>query len=103
MTIRPRRRRKTRRRIQQKNRSEQEYFFGTTLYGLLIEDRAIGLFVRESGTGQDDHLGWRDESGRGAESARDEAGGWAGDLSHGRCEARGGHGHGGIAGCGGSK
>src|SRR4029077_18532069 len=71
-------------------------------HGLFIEDGTVGLFVRESGAREGHGVGWGDESGGGAASARDEVGRPARDLSHGGCKKRGGDGVGGRGRCVGS-
>src|SRR5208282_5675487 len=67
--------------------------------GLPTEDRAVNVFVCGFAAGENDHLGRSVESGGVEESARDEAGGTADHLPHGRREERGGHGIGSIGGC----
>src|SRR5208282_1383 len=47
------------------------------------------IFLRGSGAGEDDDLGWGYESGGGETPARDEAGRAAGDLPHRGREERG--------------
>src|SRR3974390_1711645 len=59
-------------------------FSRKVIHGLLVEDRTHGVFIRGFAAGEANGVGRRNKSGRGAESAGDEAGRGAGYLSHGR-------------------